>query len=117
MEIVIGQVLPNLLDDIAARQKCFQLFRNAVLSIVNERADDRIVAGIFPIAGWFCVWIVLQVSQVIHDIPRTIDIQVPKMISVVPGFDILCVACGTAVFQKLIHFFLGKTKVFIQMRI
>ena len=83
--------------------------------IVNEGANDRIVAGVPPITGRLCLWIFPQVPQIVHHVPGTVDIQLPKVIAVVPSFHIFGVVGLVCVAQNLVYLFLRKAKVLVQM--
>ena len=53
MQVVIGQVLFDRLNDIAAGEQQLQFFGNGGTAIIDKRADDGVVAGILPIADRF----------------------------------------------------------------
>ena len=53
MQVVIGQVFFDRLDNVAAGEKKFQLLRNGRATIINEGTNNRIVAGVLPIADRF----------------------------------------------------------------
>ena len=115
MQIVIRQILSDLLDDIAASQQRLHFLMDILSGIVNEGANDRIVAGISPIAGRFGFWIFPQVPQIVHHVPGAVDIQLPEVIAVIPSFHIFGVVRLLCVTQDLVYFFLREAKVFIQM--
>ena len=97
MQIIVGQVLPNLLHDTAAGHQRFQLLCDISFCVVDERADDRVVAGVFPVAGWLGFGVALKVTEIIHHVPGTINVQVSKVIPIVPGFDSLGLICQVRV--------------------
>ena len=61
MQIIVGQVLPNLLHDTAAGHQGFQLLCDISFCVVDERADDRVVTGVLPVAGGFDFGVTLEV--------------------------------------------------------
>ena len=115
MEIVIRQILSDFLDDIAASQQRLHFLMDILSGIVNEGANNRIVAGVPPITGRLYLWIFPQVPQIVHHIPGTVDIQLPEVIAVVPSLHIFGVVRLVCVDQDLIYLFLRETEVFVQM--
>ena len=116
MKIVVGQILFDLLNDIVAFQKGLQLLRNFCIGVVDERPDNRVITGIFPVTRRLGFWILLQIPQIVHHVPGAVDIQLPEVIAVVPGFHIFSMVGLVCVDQNLVYLFLREAKVFIQMR-
>lgn len=74
-----------MLQNIAAGKKRFQFFGDAAASVIDERTDDSIITGIFPVAAWLDLRIVLQITEIVHHIPRAINIKITKVIAIIPG--------------------------------
>ena len=89
--------------------------RDFCVGIVDKRPDNRIITGIFPVTRRLGFWILLQIPQIVHHIPGTVDIQLPEVIAIIPSFHIFGVVRLVCVNQNLIYFFLRETEVFVQM--
>ncbi len=53
----------------------------------------------------------------VHDIPGAIHIEITEMITVIPFLDLSCIRRKPCVCKQTVHFVLGKSKVFIELRI
>ena len=90
--------------------------RNFRPSIVNKRPDDRVVAGIFPVAGGLGLGVALEVPQIVHHVPRAVDVQVSEVIPVVPVLDVSSMFQTVCIFENLIYVCLGESERFVQVR-
>ena len=114
MQIIVGQVFFNVLDNGAASHQRFELCGDIVACIVDERTDDGVITGVFPIAFRLLRYTILEISQITDYVPRTINVSIAKMITVVPCLDFSRLRFKTSIFQHLIYICLCKTKGFAQ---
>ena len=114
MQIIISQVLINILKNISTRKQCFHFVRNAIACKIDERADNCVVTGIFPITDWLRFGISLKFPQIIHNIPRAVHINFSHMISIVPFLHLLCILHCPCIFQDFVDLLLGKSEIFIE---
>ena len=114
MQVIIRQFLFDLLFNCSSCQKYFQLFCDCVPFLFNKRADNCIVACIFPVTCWFYIRIMLQIRKIIQNIPRTVHINRSKMISIVPFFYHPGFFRLSKLFQHVFNLILRKSEIFIE---
>ena len=114
MQIIICQIFINMLNDRSTGKQCFQLFRDIAACIINKWPYDRIVTGVLPIARRFCFRIMLQLQNIVHNIPWTINVKISKMISIVPFFHTFRMFFCPSIFKDPVHLILHKSEIFIQ---
>ena len=114
VQIIVGQVFFNMLDNGAASHQRFELRGDIVTCIVDKRTDNSIIAGVFPIAFGFLCYTILEISQIADHVPRTINVCIAKMVTVVPCLDFSRLRFKTGIFQHLIYICLCKAKGFAQ---
>ena len=117
MEIIIGQVFIHTLDDAAARHQCLKLLCDRTARIIDKGTDDGIVTCVFPVADRLRLRIALKLQHIIHDIPRTVDIEIPEMVAIVPFLHVLCLFCHISSFQQLINLALYEAEILVETRI
>ena len=103
-----------MLNNRAASHQRFELCGDIVACIVDERTDDGVITGVFPIAFRLLCYTILEISQITDHIPRTINVCIAKMITVVPCLDFSRLRFKTSIFQHLIYICLCETKGFAQ---
>lgn len=83
--------------------------------MINERTDHSVITGVLPVAYRLSdSRSILQIVQIIQHIPRTIDIEISKMITIVPGLDLLCFLRLSKICQQPVYLRLGETKIFVE---
>ena len=117
MEVIISEIFVDFLYDITAGKQGLQFPGNTGTGIVDKRADDGIIAGVFPVARRQGFGISLKIAQIIHDVPGAVDIEISEMIPVIPVFYVISMILSVRVGKKLIYILLSETEVFIQMGI
>ena len=105
-----------MLNNRAASHQRFELRGDIVTCIVDERTDDGVITGVFPIAFRLLCYTILKIPQITDYVPRTINICIAKMIAVVPCLDFSRLRFKTGIFQHLIYICLCKAKGFAQPR-
>ena len=103
-----------MLDNGAASHQRFELRGDIVTCILDKRTDNSIIAGVFPIAFRLLCYTILEISQITDHVPRTINVCIAKMITVVPCLDFSRLRFKTSIFQHLIYICLCETKGFAQ---
>ena len=103
-----------MLNNRAASHQSFKLCGDIVACIVDERTDDGVITGVFPIAFRLLCYTILEIPQITDHIPRTINVCIAKMITVVPCLDFSRLRFKISIFQHLIYICLCKTKGFAQ---
>ena len=114
MQIIVCQIFFNLLYNISPGKQGFHFSGNVASGIINKRSDDRIIACIFPVTCRLCLWIILQIVQIIQHIPWAVNIIISKMITIIPFSDRRCILRRIRIQQKFLGFFLGKPKIFTE---
>ena len=103
-----------MLNNRVTSHQSFELRGDTVTCIVDKRTDNSIIAGVFPIAFRLLCYTILEISQITDHIPRTINVCIAKMITVVPCLDFSRLRFKTSIFQHLIYICLCETKGFAQ---
>ena len=86
------------LSNVATGEQEFQLLRNGRATVIDKRADDRVVTGVLPIADGFLGRVKLKVLEIVHHVPRAVDVKLTEVIAVIPGFHILCMVRQASIF-------------------
>ena len=103
-----------MLNNRVTSHQSFELRGDTVTCIVDKRTDNSIIAGVFPIAFRLLCYTILEISQITDHIPRTINVCIAKMITVVQCLDFSRLRFKTSIFQHLIYICLCETKGFAQ---
>ena len=103
-----------MLNNRVTSHQSFELRGDTVTCIVDKRTDNSIIAGVFPIAFRLLRYTILEIPQITDHIPRTINVCIAKMITVVPCLDFSRLRFKTSIFQHLIYICLCETKGFAQ---
>ena len=103
-----------MLNDEAASHQRFELCGDIVACIVDEGTDDGVITGVFPIAFRLLCYTILEIPQITDYVPRTINVCIAKMITVVPCLDFSRLRFKISILQHLIYICLCETKGFAQ---
>ena len=114
MKIIVSEIFLDALHDIAAGQQRFHFPGDTAARIVDERADNRVIAGIFPVSDGHRCRIALHIPQIAHHIPRAVHIEIPEVITVIPCLNLFRLIPHPCIIKNPIHFCLSKSKIFAQ---
>ena len=97
MQVIIGQAFIHTLNNAAASHQDFKFICDGTPRIVNKGTDDCIIAGVLPVADRLSFRIALQFQQIIHYIPRAVNIKGSEMVSIIPFLDALSLRCQVSI--------------------
>ena len=87
---------------------------STVIRFSDKSSNGFVAAGINPVILRLRIWICQKCYAIIHNIPRTVNFHISKLVSIIPFLYLLIFIWQVIIFQKFSHFLVCKSKVFIK---